>query len=177
MSLRSQRTAVTLAVTCLVLSSLAWAGEVKPPVNAGEAWRVYDASGKEVSRLVLGGIDVKTGQLSYTTVDLATGTAAPAAHALPWEVRDVIKRMNEAKGSEEFRVGEIFLSATDETRAAVLQNAQKIVEQLKNGQVDAVTTDEAILIGYAAQAPDATIEEGSTRVYGWTRTGPIRALP
>ncbi|WP_243076733.1 glutamate ABC transporter substrate-binding protein [Microbacterium sp. SS28] len=28
------------------------------------------------------------------------------------------------------------------------------VEQLKNGQVDAVTTDEAILIGYAAQDPD-----------------------
>jgi len=30
----------------------------------------------------------------------------------------------------------------------------KCVEDLKNGQVDAVTTDEAILIGYAAQAPD-----------------------
>ncbi|MBD3943718.1 glutamate ABC transporter substrate-binding protein [Microbacterium sp. NEAU-LLC] len=29
------------------------------------------------------------------------------------------------------------------------------VEALKNGQVDAVTTDEAILIGYAAQEPDA----------------------
>jgi glutamate transport system substrate-binding protein len=29
------------------------------------------------------------------------------------------------------------------------------VEDLKNGQVDAVTTDEAILIGYAAQDPDA----------------------
>lgn len=28
------------------------------------------------------------------------------------------------------------------------------VEELKNGQVDAVTTDEAILIGYAAQDPD-----------------------
>jgi glutamate transport system substrate-binding protein len=28
------------------------------------------------------------------------------------------------------------------------------VEQLKNGQVDAVTTDEAILIGFAAQDPD-----------------------
>ena len=28
------------------------------------------------------------------------------------------------------------------------------VEQLKNGQVDAVTTDESILIGYAAQDPD-----------------------
>lgn len=30
----------------------------------------------------------------------------------------------------------------------------KCVEDLKNGQVDAVTTDEAILIGYAAQDPD-----------------------
>ncbi len=29
----------------------------------------------------------------------------------------------------------------------------------------------------AAQAPDATIEEGFTRVYGWSRPGPIRALP
>jgi len=29
------------------------------------------------------------------------------------------------------------------------------VEQLKNGQVDAVTTDESILIGFAAQEPDA----------------------
>jgi len=30
----------------------------------------------------------------------------------------------------------------------------KCVEDLKNGQVDAVTTDEAILIGYAAQDPE-----------------------
>ncbi|MDY6997779.1 MAG: arabinosyltransferase domain-containing protein [Actinomycetota bacterium] len=29
----------------------------------------------------------------------------------------------------------------------------------------------------AAQAPDAVIEEGSTRVFGWSRGGPIRALP
>ena len=31
---------------------------------------------------------------------------------------------------------------------------RECVEQLKNGQVDAVTTDEAILVGYAAQDPD-----------------------
>lgn len=35
------------------------------------------------------------------------------------------------------------------------------VENLKNGQVDAVTTDEAILIGYAAQSPDALKVVGS----------------
>ncbi len=29
----------------------------------------------------------------------------------------------------------------------------------------------------AAQSPDAIIEEGSKRVFGWNRTGPIRALP
>jgi len=29
----------------------------------------------------------------------------------------------------------------------------------------------------AAQAPDAIVDEGSQRVYGWSRNGPIRALP
>ena len=26
-------------------------------------------------------------------------------------------------------------------------------------------------------APDAAIDQGSVRVFGWTRNGPIRALP
>jgi arabinosyltransferase A len=29
----------------------------------------------------------------------------------------------------------------------------------------------------AAQSPDAVVEEGSMRVFGWSRNGPIRALP
>jgi arabinosyltransferase A len=29
----------------------------------------------------------------------------------------------------------------------------------------------------AAQAPNAVIDEGSKRVFGWSRNGPIRALP
>jgi arabinosyltransferase A len=29
----------------------------------------------------------------------------------------------------------------------------------------------------ASQAPNAEIEEGTTRVFGWSRSGPIRALP
>ncbi|HEX7427483.1 MAG TPA: arabinosyltransferase domain-containing protein [Mycobacterium sp.] len=29
----------------------------------------------------------------------------------------------------------------------------------------------------ASQAPDAVVDQGSVRVYGWTRVGPIRALP
>lgn len=44
----------------------------------------------------------------------------------------------------------------DETPAQTVELSKysECVEQLKGGQVDAVTTDEAILIGYAAQSPD-----------------------
>lgn len=49
------------------------------------------------------------------------------------EVREMMDRMKAAKGTEEYRIGEIFLSATDETRPQVLANGQKIVDQLKGG--------------------------------------------
>ncbi|MDJ0978770.1 MAG: peptidylprolyl isomerase [Erythrobacter sp.] len=49
------------------------------------------------------------------------------------EVNEVLKRLEESRGTEEHRVGEIYLSATTENREAVLQNAQRIVEQLQAG--------------------------------------------
>ncbi|GEN99219.1 chaperone SurA [Novosphingobium sediminis] len=49
------------------------------------------------------------------------------------EVREVMARMSAAKGTEEYRIGEIYLSATQETKPQVLANAQKILEQLKGG--------------------------------------------
>jgi peptidyl-prolyl cis-trans isomerase SurA len=49
------------------------------------------------------------------------------------EVKAVLDRMNASKGTEQFRVGEIFLSSTPYTEAQTLQNASKILEQLKNG--------------------------------------------
>lgn len=76
----------------LLALGLALAHAEKPlvPVNAGQAWRVYDASNKEVGRLVLGQQDPKTGLIQYNTVDPATGTAGTPQKALPWELRDVI---------------------------------------------------------------------------------------
>ena len=41
-----------------------------------------------------------------------------------------------------------------EAKTTEFDTYSQCVEQLKTGQVDAVTTDEAILIGYAAQDPD-----------------------
>src|SRR3546814_6373021 len=40
---------------------------------------------------------------------------------------------SESRGTEEYRLGEIFLSATPENQAAVARNAQQIVEQLEQG--------------------------------------------
>lgn len=79
------------------------------------------------------------------------------------EVNDVLKRMNEAKGTDEYRVGEIFLSATTENRAQVLANAQAIMEQLQQG---------GSFVGYARQ-----YSEASTAVVGgdlgWVRLGQL----
>ncbi|MBL0767253.1 peptidylprolyl isomerase [Sphingopyxis sp. XHP0097] len=49
------------------------------------------------------------------------------------EVELVMKQMNDAKGQDEFHLGEIYLSATPENAAAVVENARKIIEALQAG--------------------------------------------
>jgi len=49
------------------------------------------------------------------------------------EVRSVVKRLNAAKGSDEFRIGEIYLSATPESSQQVLKNGEQILDQIREG--------------------------------------------
>jgi len=49
------------------------------------------------------------------------------------EVREVMNRLKAAKGTEEYRLGEIYLSANDVNNQQVEQNAQQIVDQIKKG--------------------------------------------
>ena len=49
------------------------------------------------------------------------------------EVNELMERMRASKGTEEYRVGEIYLSSTPETDQAVANNAKRIVDQLKEG--------------------------------------------
>ncbi|WP_294392129.1 peptidylprolyl isomerase [uncultured Sphingomonas sp.] len=49
------------------------------------------------------------------------------------EVRQVISRLEASKGSAEYHVSEIFLSATPATQDQVGANAQRIVEQVRQG--------------------------------------------
>lgn len=49
------------------------------------------------------------------------------------EAQEYIKRLEESRGQEEFHIMEIYLPATSETEAAVIENARQIMEQLRQG--------------------------------------------
>ena len=75
------------------------------------------------------------------------------------EVLAVINRLNAAKGTEEFRVGEIFLPAPAGAEAQALANANQILAQLRNG---------ASFAGYARQYSEASTAAVGGDL-GWVR--------
>jgi peptidyl-prolyl cis-trans isomerase SurA len=75
------------------------------------------------------------------------------------EVKAVLDKMNASKGAEEYRVGEIFLSSTPATQAQTLDNANKILAQLKSG---------ASFAGYARQYSEASTAAVGGDL-GWVR--------
>ena len=75
------------------------------------------------------------------------------------EVKAVMDKMNASKGTEEYRVGEIFLSASPSTEAQTLENANKILTQLRAG---------ASFAGYARQYSEASTAAVGGDL-GWVR--------
>jgi peptidyl-prolyl cis-trans isomerase SurA len=75
------------------------------------------------------------------------------------EVKAVLDRMNASKGTEEYRVGEIFLSSTPSTESQTLDNAAKILAQLKGG---------ASFAAYARQYSEASTAAVGGDL-GWVR--------
>lgn len=49
------------------------------------------------------------------------------------EVNELLERLKAAKGTEEYRIGEIYLSASPENEQAVAENGRKIMDQLQQG--------------------------------------------
>lgn len=49
------------------------------------------------------------------------------------EVNSVIQKLNASKGSDEFHVGEIYLSATPESSQQIFDNGRKIIDQIRQG--------------------------------------------
>ncbi|WP_375290643.1 peptidylprolyl isomerase [Qipengyuania sp.] len=80
------------------------------------------------------------------------------------EVNEVLARMEASRGTEEYRIGEIFLSATPENSAAVQQNARAIAEQLGQG---------ASFVAFARQYSEASTAAVGGDL-GWVR---LETLP
>ncbi|NOW46902.1 peptidyl-prolyl cis-trans isomerase SurA [Novosphingobium sp. SG751A] len=57
----------------------------------------------------------------------------PFVNVSQQEVKELLERMKASKGTEEYRLGEIYLSATPDSRSIVAENAQRIMSQLKEG--------------------------------------------
>ena len=75
------------------------------------------------------------------------------------EVNAVLAKMNASKGTAEYRVGEIFLSASPATEAQTIENANRILEQIRNG---------ASFQGYARQFSEASTAAVGGDL-GWVR--------
>lgn len=75
------------------------------------------------------------------------------------EVKELISKMQAQKGTDEYHVGEIYLSATPEAKQTVAANANRIMDQLRQG---------GSFVAYARQ-----YSEASTKVVGgdlgWVR--------
>lgn len=71
------------------------------------------------------------GELSWDR--LLRRNVAPFVQVSASEVNEQYERMQNSVGTEEYRIGEIYLSATPATREAVAENARRIVEQLREG--------------------------------------------
>ena len=75
------------------------------------------------------------------------------------EVQAVMSRLNAAKGAQEYRIGEIFLSATPATMDETLANANRIVQQIRQG---------ASFVAYARQFSEASTAAVGGDL-GWVR--------
>ncbi|MET0588843.1 MAG: peptidylprolyl isomerase [Novosphingobium sp.] len=71
------------------------------------------------------------GELSWQR--LLRRNVQPFINVSDEEVKEMLERLQAAKGTEEYRIGEIYLSSTPANQQQVHDNARRIVEQLRQG--------------------------------------------
>lgn len=127
------------------------AGNVKQtPEQMAEYLKANGSSIRSIRRQILGEISWRRLQSAKIESGISVGDE---------EVKAVIQRLEASKGTEEFRVGEIFLSMTPANQAQVQANATRIMEQLSQG---------ASFVGYARQFSEASTAAVGGDL-GWVR--------
>ena len=103
------------------------------------------------------------GELSWQR--LLRRNVQPFVNVSNEEVNEMLDRLKAAKGTEEYRLGEIFISATEDTNAAAFENAKKIVDQIKQG---------GSFVAYARQFSEASTAAVGGDL-GWIRLAQLPA--
>lgn len=85
------------------------------------------------------------GELAWN--NLLRRNVAPFVNVSSEEVNELYERMQASRGTYEYRLGEIYLSANESNRETVAANANRIVEQLRQG---------ASFVSYARQFSEST---------------------
>lgn len=96
----------------------------RTPAKLDEYLREKGSSSRSIKRQI-------EGELAWSR--LLQRNVNPRINVSDEEVKAVMDRLNAAKGTSEFRVGEIYLSSAPENATVVLENARKIIEQIRQG--------------------------------------------
>jgi len=115
------------------------AGNVKQtPAQMADYLQARGSSIRAIRRQILGEISWRRLQSAKIESGISVGDD---------EVKAVIERMEASKGTQEYKIGEIFLSATAATSAQTMVNANQIIDALGKG---------GSFVGYARQYSEAS---------------------
>jgi peptidyl-prolyl cis-trans isomerase SurA len=122
----------------------------KTPAEFIEYLRANGSSEKSIKRQI-------HGEVAWSR--LQSRQIKPFVNVSEEEVQGIIDRLKAAKGTEEFRIAEIFLAAAPETLNEARANASRIVEQIRGG---------ASFLSYARQFSEASTAAVGGDL-GWVR--------
>jgi peptidyl-prolyl cis-trans isomerase SurA len=124
----------------------------RTPAQMSAYLREQGSSDRSIKRQIMG-------ELAWSR--LLRRRIEPSTNVSDAEVQAILDRLKAAKGTSEYRVGEIYLSATPENGAEVSANARKIIEQIKQG---------GSFAAYARQFSEASTAPVGGDL-GWIRLG------
>ncbi|MEO5972168.1 MAG: peptidylprolyl isomerase [Sphingomicrobium sp.] len=126
------------------------AGVKQTPEQMGEYLKANGSSVRSIRRQIEG--EIAWSRLLRAKVESSVSVGDD-------EVKAVLDRMTASKGTQEYRVGEIFLSTAGGNEAQATATATKILEQLRTG---------ASFVGYARQFSEASTAAVGGDL-GWVR--------